>query len=117
MPTVEKSLIFLASPLTHGPDFVANVTRAVQTSYSLLIRGYLVFCPHLFVFARMIVSETTDDFWRELALQWVTRCDMVVFDNLQSPGVRAEVDFAKSLGKKIVSLDVFAADLALDTGG
>lgn len=89
--------VYVAGPLSLG-DTTINVRRAVDVADALASHGRIVpFVPHLshfWHFAHMHPYE----FWLDMDLAWLEKCDAVLRLSGSSMGADREVSHAKQLG-------------------
>lgn len=89
-------VIYIASPYTNGDQF-ENVRNSILTARVLRGLGILPFLPLLSAFWHLIWPESYE-FWMEMGLEWVPKCDAVFRLPGESPGADDEVALAQSLG-------------------
>ncbi len=94
-----KPLVYLAGPYTHS-DPVENMHRAVQVAERVL-DVCVPFVPHLTGLWHLVAPHPYD-FWLELDLVYLERCDIVYRFLGWSPGAGVEVEHARRLGIPVV---------------
>ena len=87
-----KQTVYIAAPYTLG-DVAVNVRRAIQAADELIEAGFIPYVPHLTHFWH-IVSPKLWDFWLELDLCFLLKCDCVLRLNGESKGADREVEIA-----------------------
>jgi len=90
-----KKLIYIASPYTKG-DVAVNVRESIVVADTLTEAGYLVFAPLFSHFWHFLIPHQYD-FWMEMDLQWILRCDCVLRLPGESSGADKEVAFATAI--------------------
>lgn len=108
---MEKKLIYLACPYSSPKSEIREFRyqEVCKVAASLMKQGFLVFSPiahsHYITlfFGKNAISF---DFWREFDLRMLGYCDELWILKLdgweESVGIKAEIEFAKSLGKRVV---------------
>ena len=99
-------LLYLAAPYSHPCPALREMRfHAInRAAGDLMRRGCLVFSPisHSHPIARDCRLDGDFGFWRDWCLTMLAQCDRVIILPLwgwrDSRGVRAEVEFARSLG-------------------
>ncbi len=91
--------IYVAGPLTSG-DVANNVKKAIDVGDKLTKLGWFPFIPHL-SFYWQIQHPHGYEFWMKQDFHWLEQCDALFRIKGVSPGSDREVEYAKSLGKKI----------------
>jgi|SRR6185369_2322934 len=108
-----KKMIYLASPHSHTESSVRQdrYQEALECTSWLIENGFWVFSPivHDHNLPCNREGNINWEFWKELDSEMVKRMDEVwVLQILEatrySKGVKAELELAKKLGKKIVSI-------------
>ena len=95
--------IYIAGPYTasSGKEIEKNVNNAIDAEIKVLEKGHYPYIPHLthYIRKRPSCKLTWEDFiqWDRI---WIETCDAVLLLE-ESKGAHLEVEFAKSLGKKI----------------
>jgi len=102
-------MIYLASPYSH-PDFEIKVRRfeeAAKAAAYLMNKGIIIFSPIAMTHPMAIYGELPGhwDFWHRFDREYVKACSELWVLKLsgweQSRGVRAEIELARSFGKKV----------------
>ena len=88
-----KQTVYIAAPYTLG-DVAVNVRRAIQAADELVEAGFIPYVPHLTHFWH-IFSPKPWNFWLELDLQFMLKCDCVLRLNGESKGADKEMEIAK----------------------
>ena len=89
-----KPLIYLAGPYTY-PDPVTNTRKAVLFAGELVRRGFIPIIPHLSLLWHIISPKPrTYDFWMDIDLEYLRRCDALYRLSGKSKGADKEVEFA-----------------------
>jgi nucleoside 2-deoxyribosyltransferase len=86
-----KQLVYLAGPYTSDP--IGNTRRAIQKADELTERGYDVLVPHLTMLWDFMNSRPAQ-FWYDLDLNLLSRCDILFRMKGESAGADKEVEFA-----------------------
>lgn len=103
--TVRPILAYVAGPYrdSRGPWFIqANIRAAEAVALSLWRRGIPALCPHKNT--AMFDGAAPDEVWLAGDLVMLARCDVVVLTPSweRSAGTRAEVDFARAHGIRVI---------------
>src|SRR6185369_8414115 len=109
-----KKMIYLASPHSHTLSSVRQdrYQEALECTSFLIENGFWVYSPIVASHNLPCNNDESNiswEFWKEFDTEFINRMDEVwVLQILEatrySVGVRAEVELAKKLGKKIVSI-------------
>ncbi len=91
--------IYIAAPYTH-PDPVENTHRAIKAGEMWIAKGYIPVIPHLSLLWHMVVPHP-EQFWYDVTLEWMKRCDCVFRLSGKSTGADEEVRVARELGLTI----------------
>ena len=91
--------IYVACPLTKG-DISVNVRNGILSADEIAGFGHTVFVPALTHFWHMMCPHNYE-FWMKQDFEWIKVCDALYRVPGESAGADREVEFAKSLGKKI----------------
>jgi hypothetical protein len=94
-----KKLVYIAGPYTSDP--VGNTRRAVEAAEKWVSSGFDAFIPHLSMLWDFY-HEHEPDFWYELDLNILSRCDMLYRMKGDSIGADREVKFAEDNNITIV---------------
>lgn len=96
--TTKRPLVYVAGPYSK-PDPCVNTHRAVEVAELLVVRFPLVVpvVPHLTHFWHTMRPHPYE-FWTDLDLELLRRCDAVFRFEGASPGADAEVEFAETIG-------------------
>ena len=85
--------VYIASPYTKG-DVAVNVRESLLVADKLAELGYLPYPPLLSHFWHLL-SPHPYEFWTELDLDWVLRCDCVLRLPGESSGADRECGYAE----------------------
>ena len=94
-------LVYVAGPYTR-PDPVLNTRDAVLAADQVLELGAVAFVPHLSLLHHAISPKPYED-WIRIAMQMLSRCDVVLRIPGESPGADREVELARELGLAAVT--------------
>lgn len=105
-------MFYLASPYSHkDPDVVQErVLITGRVCFELNNLGVICFSPilHWHEYATIMNMQTDCDTWKTLNFNWIEKSAGVLVLTLpgwmESKGVRDEVEFALSLGKRVICL-------------
>ena len=86
-----KKLIYLAGPYSSDP--IGNTRRAIQKANELTEKGYDVLIPHLTMLWDFVTFRPPQ-FWYDLDLNLLSRCDILYRMAGNSAGADNEVKFA-----------------------
>lgn len=95
--------IYIAGPYTAPTEkeINENVNRAIDAGIKIGDKGHYPYIPHLthFIKKRPSCNLTWEDFisWSKI---WIETCDAILL-LAESKGVCLEIEFAKSLAKKV----------------
>lgn len=92
-------VIYVSSPLTLG-DSAANVHMAIKVAEALINKGHAVIVPQLSLLWQ-IVSPKPWQYWMDLDVQLVPRCDALFRIPGESKGADLEVACAREHGLTI----------------
>lgn len=106
------SFIYLANPYSDPDPKVIDerFRQAERALYALLMEGRATYSPivHCHELAKKYDLPKTFDFWRKYDLSMIASCSdlyVLMLDGWEaSPGVRAEVEFARSIGVPVSGL-------------
>lgn len=108
----DKIYVYIAGPYTH-PDPVVNTAEAIRVADKLAVFGFVPFCPHLTLFWHFLRPHEID-FWYQLDLAWLEKCDCVLRLPGESKGADFEIEIAKQLGIPIYyDLTVLAVSMGI----
>lgn len=102
------NLVYLASPYSHPEAHIREFRfdAACKATVALIRQGHNVFSP--IVHSHPLVAHGMGGAWSDwikIDHDWISRCDEVVVLCLEgwteSVGVRAEIEYAKSIGKPV----------------
>jgi hypothetical protein len=85
--------VYIASPYTKG-DVAVNVRRNIACGEALTFYGLIPFIPLLGHFWHIMFPHDAE-FWYELDLQWIHKCDALLRLPGDSTGADKEVNYAK----------------------
>lgn len=91
--------IYLACPYSIG-DQAQNVRNSIDMADELINLGFVVFNPLLSHF-QQIVSPRSYEYWMEIDLYWVEKCDCVFRMPGESHGADMEAAYATAIGKPV----------------
>ena len=101
-------MIYLASPYSHPEPLVreARFDAACRATADLIHAGRAVFSPIVHGHPLVRFGLPTDwSFWERFDEEYLRRCDEVVVLQIngwrESESVRAEIEFAAALGKRV----------------
>lgn len=89
--------IYVAGPYTKV-DVILNVREAVKVGDKLREMGHTPFIPHLTMLWHLIAPHSAVDYWYQLDLEWLKKCDALFRFPGKSKGADVEVEFARKLG-------------------
>lgn len=106
-------MIYLASPYSHPMPRIrlARFECVCRAAGVMLNRGHNVLSPiaHTHPIAIIMKLPTGFDFWAELDKAYIDRCDevwvLMISGWENSIGVRFEIDYATSQGKRVLFVD------------
>lgn len=93
---MKRQFIYVAGPYTKG-DVAVNVQQNILAGDAITKKGHIPFVPLLSHFWHMIEPHTFD-FWMDLDIMWITRCDALLRMPGESSGADREVLHAIQLG-------------------
>ena len=93
-------IIYLAAPYSLG-DREANVKRAIDAANHLMDLGAYVFNPLLSHYTDMAQSRPPE-YWCQFGMVFLERCDILVWLDGESEGVRAEIARAEALDMPVL---------------
>ena len=97
IPFEFRPLCYCAGPYSL-PDPVENSHRAILVAESLCASGVVTpFIPHLSLMWHMVAPHDVD-FWYDLDISYLSRCDMLLRMPGESPGADDEVAYANTIG-------------------
>jgi len=116
MPARAQQILFLSGPYSKDPIACTNAAIAVQAE--LLKAGWSVFCPHANSHFADVQHKLPPDFYYNMDLQFLRRCDAIVMlpGWIASKGATLERDLALERGLPIYYWE-FASDWKRLTGG
>ena len=91
-----KTYVYIAGPYTRG-DCVQNVRRAILVADRLATQGFVPFIPHLSHFWHFLCPHEIQ-FWYDLDLAWLRKCDCLLRLSGDSMGANLEVTVAREHG-------------------
>jgi hypothetical protein len=104
-------MIYIASPYSHPDPLVreARFDAACRATADLFLAGRAVFSPIVHGHPLVRFGLPTDwAFWQRFDTEHIRRCDEVLVLRIDgwdgSVGVRAEIEFATALGKRVENL-------------
>lgn len=97
--TMTRPLVYIAGPITGDPW--GCVRRAVRWSSICQNNGCDAYLPQLSVLQEMIEPQLYE-YWINLGLNMLSRCDGLIRLSGDSPGADREVEYAKELGLPII---------------
>lgn len=92
--------VYVAGPYTH-PDPVVNTRAAIDAAEVLLAAGYVAIVPHLSLFQHLVHPHDID-YWYDLDLRLMRRCDTMLRLPGPSLGADNEAAFAESIPIPVV---------------
>lgn len=92
---MSKKLVYIACPYTIG-DVAVNVHNAFMIADQLAELGFIPYVP-IWTHFWHLVSPHPYEFWTELDLEFVKRCDCILRIGGESKGADNEIEFAKHL--------------------
>lgn len=121
MAPIRPTLYYLASPRAHkNPEIVQQrVVQAQEYTYYALLMGQHVFSPiaHSWQISDAGCMNTWND-WEPFDIDMLSRCDSLLVLRLpgwdESVGVRAEIEYATSVGMSIHYVDPVTPDEIFD---
>jgi hypothetical protein len=100
-----NKIVYLAAPYSIG-DKEANVKRSITAANYLMDMGAYVFNPLLSHYTDQ-AQERPPDYWYAFDLVFLERCDVLIFLDGESKGVRAEIEQAEILGMPVIFYNDF----------
>jgi nucleoside 2-deoxyribosyltransferase len=108
-PSQTTKLYYLASPYSHEDAAVREQRfhQVNEIAIDLINRGYVVIEPIVMGHPKVGQLPTDYEFWKRVNTAHISRCDgVIVADTIDgwstSKGVTAEIQYAKSLGKRVI---------------
>jgi hypothetical protein len=107
-------VIYLASPYSHQDPAVreARFRAACDFTHWMLKQEHHVFSPIAYSHQFTMPPYTMDgpfEVWKEIDLDMIARCEAVMVLKIdgwdQSRGVKAEIEYAKEIGKRVIYQD------------
>jgi hypothetical protein len=105
-------MMYLASPYSHSDPRVreARFDAACRATAELVLAGQAVFSPIVHGHPLVRFGLPTDwSFWQRFDEAQIRRCDEVLVLRIdawdESVGVRAEIEFAAALGKRVTWME------------
>jgi hypothetical protein len=92
---MDKKLIYIACPYTLG-DVAVNVHNAIETANQLADAGFIPYVP-IWTHFWHLVTPRPYEFWTEMDLEFVKKCDAILRIPGESKGADNEIKFANSL--------------------
>ena len=94
---MSKPLVYIAGPLSSGwlPDNIRHAVNMAELVYQL---GAVPFVPHTLGTLWEFIEPHPHEFWMELCLSYLRRCDGLVRIPGESTGADMEVAFAREHG-------------------
>lgn len=90
--------VYIAGPLTQGHR-MNNIRCAIDAAEKIASKGHVVFIPHLWDFWQLVYGNHDYEFWMNLDISWIKRCDVLVRIPGTSPGSDREETLARGWGK------------------
>jgi hypothetical protein len=89
--------IYIAGPYSHG---FFNVLNAIDRADKIQVEipDVVVFLPHLYHFWASYYPHHDEEFWLDIDLAWLSRCDCIYRMPGDSDGADMEVAKANELG-------------------
>jgi len=96
-----EQILFLSGPYSRDPVACTNIAIVIQSK--LLAAGWSVFCPHANSHFADVQHKLPPDFYYNMDLQFLRRCDAIVMlpDWIASKGATLERDLALERGLPI----------------
>jgi hypothetical protein len=91
-----KIVVYIACPYTLG-DAAVNVHNAIKVVDQVAVAGFIPYVPIWSHFWHLITPHPYE-FWMELGMEYLSRCDCVLRVEGESKGADAEVTQATLLG-------------------
>lgn len=91
-----KCFVYVASPYTHGDQYV-NVQRQIEFGNCLLDRGLVPVSPLLNSVSYHAQKQREYDLWMDIDYNWILKCDALFRLEGESKGADLEVVFAKKM--------------------
>jgi nucleoside 2-deoxyribosyltransferase len=88
--------VFVSGPYAH-PDPVDNTRNAILAARDIRAAGFTPYLPHTTLLWH-IVDPHPVEYWYQLDLEWLERCDALIRLPGASAGADAEVAFAAERG-------------------
>lgn len=92
--------VYLAAPYSIG-DKDANVRRSIDVAEKLMAAGALVYNPLLSHYHEQYHPHTAE-WWYEYDLHWLLICDVLIYLDGESRGVKNEIDSVAWLNIEVV---------------
>ena len=96
-----KPLLYLSGPMT-GENITQNIRLALTIADNLTDLGFLVYVPHLSHLWDLTYPKPYED-WLLMDEDWIRQCDVIYRLDGASKGAEREVEFARSIGKRVIS--------------
>jgi len=90
---MSKKLVYIACPYTVG-DVAVNVHNAFMIADQLAGLGFIPYVP-VWTHFWHLVSPHPYEFWTEMDLEFIKRCDYILRIRGKSEGADKEIEFAK----------------------
>jgi hypothetical protein len=94
-----KRFVYVAGPFSDNPMHRANET--IKIADQIVAAGHVPFVPHLYLLWD-VASPHSYEYWMELCLAWVGRCDVLLRLHGASKGADREALHARNLAKPVV---------------
>ena len=91
--------VYVASPFANG-DQVANVRNSIECAEELVAHGYIPYVPLLNMLWDMMSSHPRE-YWIDLDMPWLEKCDALIRLPGISPGADAEANEMRKQGKPV----------------
>jgi len=92
---MSKKFVYIACPYTKG-DVAVNVNKAIHVANELADLGFIPYVP-IWTHFWHLVTPRPYEFWTEMDLEYVRKCDCILRIAGESAGADNEVVFAMSL--------------------
>lgn len=100
---MEPRLIYISCPYSKG-DVAQNVRNSILAADCIIEAGHLPYNPLLSHFHHLILPHSYD-YWLDLDLKMIYKCEYVVRLNGESVGADKECELAKRLGIPIILIN------------
>jgi hypothetical protein len=96
---MNKKFVYIACPYTKG-DVAVNVHNALKVADQLVELGFIPYVP-IWTHFWHLVSPHPYEFWTEMDLEFVKKCDCILRIPGESKGADNEMAFAQSLNMPV----------------